>query len=260
MQIRVVALLPEIVDPVLKSGVVGRAAAAGRIDLEWVQPRDYAEDRHRSVDDRPYGGGPGMVMSYFPLAKAIRHAREELPDQSRTVLLSAQGRRFDQVAARRLAALPGLVLVAGRYEGVDERLVESEIDEELSIGDYVLSGGELAAGVVIDAVVRLLPDVLGHPESALQDSFSEGFLDHPHYTRPEEIAGRRVPPELLTGNHRAVARWRRRQSLGRTWERRPDLLTGRHLDKTDLRLLDSFRRHYGRADHLRLNESEKDNG
>lgn len=258
MKIRVVALLPEIIAPVLESGVIGRAAAAGRIDLDWVQPRDYAPGRHRTVDDRPYGGGPGMVMAYSPLAKAIEHAREDVPQPSRTVLLSAQGRRFDQAAARRLAAFPGLVLVAGRYEGVDERLVESAIDEELSIGDYVLSGGELAAGVVIDAVVRLLPQVLGHPESAEQDSFSHGFLDHPHYTRPEEVEGLQVPAELLTGNHDAVARWRRRQSLGRTWERRPDLLTGRRLDKTDLRLLDSFRRHYGRADHIRLNESEKD--
>lgn len=260
MQVNVVALLPEIVRPALNSGVVGRAAAAGRIDVSWVQPRDFATDRHRTVDDRPYGGGPGMVMAYGPLAEAIEFARKDLPAGSRTVLLSAQGRRFDQAAAKRLASLPGLVLVAGRYEGVDERLVDSLVDEELSIGDFVLSGGELAAAVVIDAVVRLLPDVLGHPDSADEDSFSHGLLDHPHYTRPEEVEGRRVPAELITGNHGAIARWRRRQSLGRTWERRPDLLAEGKLDNTDLRLLDSFRRQYGRADEGRRNDSERTNG
>jgi len=240
MRIQVVTLFPELVEALRLGGVTARALERGLLDVRCWNPRDFARDRHRTVDDRPYGGGPGMVMRVEPLRSAIRAAKAAAGEGARVIYLSPQGRRLDQAGLRELAARPGLVLVAGRYEGVDERLVEEMVDEEWSIGDYVLSGGELAAMVIIDGVARLLPGALGHEGSAEADSFSEGLLDHPHYTRPEVIDGRAVPEVLLSGDHAAIARWRRKQSLGRTWARRPDLLAGRELSEEDRRLLEEY--------------------
>ena len=240
MQFGVVSLFPEMVSTIGEYGVVGRAEERGLIALQTVNPRDFTSDVHRTVDDRPYGGGPGMVMKYAPVAAAVEAAKGKLPKGCPVVFLSPQGRVFDQAMAKRFALLPGLVFLAGRYEGIDERLIESHIDEEVSLGDFVLSGGEIAAMAVIDAVVRLLPDVLGDDESAAQDSFMEGLLDHPHFTRPEEIAGRKVPDVLLSGDHAQIARWRLKQALGRSYKRRPDLL--KKLDLTDEQqtLLDEY--------------------
>ncbi|MEX0976311.1 MAG: tRNA (guanosine(37)-N1)-methyltransferase TrmD [Woeseia sp.] len=240
MQMVVVSLFPEMVNAVALHGVVGRAVEAGRLRLQYLNPRNFTDDAHRTVDDRPYGGGPGMVMKYAPLADAIHAARTAAPEGSPVVCLSPQGRRFDQSTARRYAALPGLVLLAGRYEGIDERLIECEVDEELSLGDFVLSGGEIAAMAVIDAVARLLPGVLGDKASAEQDSFSDGLLDHPHYTRPEVIEGQRVPEVLLSGDHARIARWRRKQAIGRSYTRRPDLLRQALLDNDQTRLLQEY--------------------
>ena len=230
MRIQVVTLFPEEFRPLVDLGVTGRAIREGRVRLDILNPRDFATDRHRTVDDRPYGGGPGMVMAVEPLRSTIRAAREQAGGPARVALMSPQGRVLDQAGARELAGREELILVCGRYEGIDERLIELEIDEEWSIGDYVLSGGELAAAVLIDAVTRLLPGVLGHEQSAEQDSFTDGLLDCQHYTRPETVEGKGVPPVLLSGDHGAIERWRRKQSLGRTWLRRPDLLEGLELD------------------------------
>lgn len=240
MRIDVVTLFPEMVETVGRFGVTGRAAQRGLMTLATWNPRDYTEDRHQTVDDRPYGGGPGMVMKVEPLRAAIRDAKAAGGRPARVIYLSPQGRRLDQAAARELARDEHLVLVAGRYEGIDERIVELEVDEEWSIGDYVLSGGELAAMVLVDTVVRLIPGALGDDESAQQDSFMAGLLDHPHYTRPEVIEGKRVPAVLLGGNHAEIERWRRKQALGRTWLRRPDLLAQVELDNGDRQLLDEF--------------------
>jgi tRNA (guanine37-N1)-methyltransferase len=240
MHCEVVTLFPEMVATIAEFGVVGRARRNGLMALGCENPRDHTSDVHRTVDDRPYGGGPGMVMKYEPLARAIAAARERSPAGSPVVYLSPQGRVFDQAAASRLAGLPGVILLAGRYEGVDERLIESQVDEELSLGDFVLSGGEIAAMAVIDAVVRMLPGVLGDDESAAQDSFMEGLLDCPHYTRPEEIDGRKVPEILLSGDHAELARWRLKQALGRTYLRRPDLIDRMNLTDEQQALLDDF--------------------
>ena len=239
-QICVVALLPEIVEPVSRFGVVGRACERGLLRVEQMSPRDFVSDPHRTVDDRPYGGGPGMVLKYEPLRDAIRQARKRLPLDSREFVLSAQGRPFDQARARDLAQGPGLLLVAGRYEGLDERIINNEIEAELSLGDYVLSGGELAAAVVIDAVARLLPDVLGHTDSPQQESYMAGLLDYPQYTRPETVDGSVVPEVLTQGNHEAIRRWRMKQALGRTWLRRPQLLEVRTLTPEERTLLGEF--------------------
>ena len=240
MRFEVVTLFPEMVTTVAEFGVVGRAQRKGLMELGCENPRDHTHDVHRTVDDRPYGGGPGMVMKFEPLAGAIAAVRERLPQGSPVVYLSPQGRVFDQATARRFAGLQGMALLAGRYEGVDERLIESQVDEELSLGDFVLSGGEIAAMAVIDAVVRLLPGVLGDDESAAQDSFMEGLLDCPHYTRPEDIDGRSVPDVLLSGDHAEIARWRLKQALGRTYERRPDLVEKMKLTDEQLALLDDY--------------------
>ncbi len=247
MRIDVVTLFPEMIREAARYGITGRAQERGLLELATWNPRDYTRDRHRTVDDRPYGGGPGMVMKVEPLRAAIRAARAAAKGPAPVVYLSPQGRRFDQRLARACAQRPRLILVAGRYEGVDERLIESEVDEELSIGDYVLSGGEPAALVVIDAVARLLPGALGDEGSAEAESFEEGLLDWPHYTRPEEIDGMRVPEVLLSGDHAAIRRWRRKQALGRTWERRPDLLAGRALSEEDRALLEEYLRERGLA-------------
>ncbi len=244
MRFDVITLFPEMVEHACRFGVVGRARERGLMHLVLWNPRDFTDDRHRSVDDRPYGGGPGMVMKVQPLRSAILAAKAEAGAEAQTIYLSPQGRRLDQAAVKRFAQMEGMILVAGRYEGIDQRLLDSWIDEEWSIGDYVLSGGELAALVVIDAVTRLVPGVLGDPQSASYDSYAEGLLDHPHYTRPKEIDGLRVPKVLLSGDHQAIARWRRKQALGRTWLRRPDLLARRALDREEQALLEEFKREW----------------
>jgi len=244
-RIGVVALFRELVEPVAAVGVVGRARERGLVELTVASPRDYTADRHRTVDDRPYGGGPGMVLRYEPVRDAIRDLERRLPQGSRLLVLSAQGRPFDQAFARELAAAPGMLLAAGRYEGIDERIIAGVGAEEVSLGDYVLSGGELAAAVVIDAVVRLLPGVLGHAESSAEDSYMDGLLDCPQYTRPERIDGMAVPEVLLGGDHEAVRRWRLKQALGRTWLRRPRLLEARELTAEERELLDEFRAERG---------------
>jgi tRNA (guanine37-N1)-methyltransferase len=240
MQLQVVTLFPDMVLTIAEYGVVGRAAKRGLISLECQNPRDFTVDAHRTIDDRPYGGGPGMVMMYEPSAAAIASAKDHLPAGSPVLCLSPQGAVFDQATAQRLAGLPGLVLLAGRYEGIDERLIESQVDEELSLGDFVLSGGEIAAMVVIDAVARLLPGVLGDAASASQDSFMDGLLDYPHYTRPEETDGRRVPEVLLSGDHARIAKWRYQQALGRSFQRRPDLVEKLELNDEQQKLLDEY--------------------
>ena len=240
LQLQIVTLFPDMVNTVAGYGVVGRAVERNVVSIGCQDPRDFTRDVHRTVDDRPYGGGPGMVMTYEPLSAAISAARKALPPDSPVVCLTPQGRVFDQATAARLAGMRGFALVAGRYEGVDERLVEAETDEELSLGDFVLSGGEIAAMAVADAVVRLLPGVLGHEASAIEDSFANGLLDCPHYTRPKEIAGRRVPEVLLSGDHERIARWRLKQSLGRTAQRRPDLLEKLDLNSEQQTLLAEY--------------------
>jgi tRNA (guanine37-N1)-methyltransferase len=240
MRIEIVTLFPPLVEAGLAAGVLGRAVTKGRVRIGFENPRSHAEDAHRTVDDRPFGGGPGMVLKAEPLARAVAAVRVRLPANAPVIGLSAQGRLFDQAAARRLSGLQGFALVAGRYEGIDQRVTDALVDEELSIGDYVLSGGEFPALIVIDAVARLLPGVLGDEASALEDSFGEGLLDWPHYTRPEVWDGRPVPPVLLGGNHAAIRRWRLMQALGRTWQRRPDLLARRGLTPDEQSLLEEY--------------------
>ncbi len=236
MWIGVVTLFPGMFRALTDYGITGRAIEQGLLALSFWNPRDFSRDRHRRVDDRPYGGGPGMVMQVEPLLAAIQAAQRE-GGEARVIHLTPQGRRLDQQGVKALSREKRLVLVAGRYEGIDERLIELAVDEEISIGDYVLSGGELAAMVCIDAITRLLPGALGDEASAAEDSFAEGLLDHPHYTRPEVVEGLRVPEVLLSGDHQAIARWRRKEALGRTWQRRPDLLSGRTLDEEQRELL-----------------------
>lgn len=249
MWVGVVSLFPELFGPVTALGVLGRAIRTGGLVIEFFNPRDFATDRHHTVDDRPYGGGPGMVMQVGPLLAAIEAAQAAWqarspaaaePVRAPVVYLSPQGEVFDQSRARRMADLPGVILVAGRYEGVDERAIALAVDAELSIGDYVLTGGELPAMVVLDAVSRHLPGTLGNAASALEESHLDGLLDYPHYTRPEIAGGLPVPPVLLGGDHAAVQRWRRKQALGRTWTRRPELLTGRDWSPEDRALLQEF--------------------
>ena len=240
MQMQVVTLFPEMVKTVVQFGVVGRAVERGILALHCEDPREHTTDNHRTVDDRPYGGGPGMVMKYEPVSAALKTARKAMPEGSPVGGLSPPGAVFDQATAKRYAELPGIILLAGRYEGIDERLLESEVDEELSLGDFVLSGGEIAAMAVIDAVVRLLPGVLGDEESAKQDSFMQGLLDHPHYTRPEDLDGQRVPEVLLSGDHARIAKWRYQQALGRTYMRRPDLIEKLELNDEQQLLLDLY--------------------
>jgi len=239
MQVGVVSLFPDMLRDAANCGVTGRALQRGLASLQCVNPRDFTTDVHQTVDDRPYGGGPGMVLKYEPTAAAITSAREAMPG-SPVIFLSPQGRVFDQQVARELAGSSGMILVAGRYEGFDERLLENEADDELSLGDFVLSGGELAALAVIDAVLRLLPGALGDEASAEQDSFSDGLLDYPQYTRPEAIGDQKVPPVLLTGNHAEIERWRLKQALGRTWARRPELLQQRGLSEDEQELLQEY--------------------
>ena len=247
LQFGVVSLFPEMIREASACGVTGKALEQGLAELSCVNPRRFTSDVHQTVDDRPYGGGPGMVLKVEPFAAAIRAARERVPEGP-VVFLSPQGQVFNQAIAEEFASLPGLIFVAGRYEGFDERLLEAEADLELSLGDFVLSGGELAALVVIDSVVRLLPGALGDEASAQQDSFADGLLDYPHYTRPEQVAGRSVPSVLLSGDHERIRRWRIKQALGRTWSRRPDLLQQLELTHEEQALLQEFVDEYNAAD------------
>ena len=239
MHIDVVTLFPELVLSVGQYGVTGRAIDRELLSLQATTPRDYTDDVHRSVDDRPYGGGPGMLLKVEPMRRAIQALRERHP-AAPVIYLSPQGRRFDQAEAARIAGLDSVILLAGHYEGIDERIVERDVDQELSLGDYVLSGGELGAMVVIDTVARLLPGALGDAESTVSESFSENALEGPQYTRPDEVDGQRVPEVLLSGDHAKIARWRRKQSLGRTAERRPDLLHSESLCESDSALLQEY--------------------
>ena len=232
-------------DAIAKYGVTSRALEQGLYQLQLWNPRDFTEDNYRTVDDRPYGGGPGMVMSGEPLERAILAAKQEQQQagvaKPRVVYLSPQGRVFNHQVAMDLMAQPAMILLAGRYEGVDERLLKRQVDDEISIGDFVLSGGELAAMVLIDSLVRHIPGALGDAQSAAQDSFVDGLLDCPHYTRPEEYQGERVPPVLMSGNHAQIKRWRLKQGLGRTWLRRPDILETRGLSGEEQKLLEEFK-------------------
>lgn len=240
MRIDVITLFPEMVQGVVEHGVVGRAADNGLLELHLWNPRDYTRDRHRTVDDRPYGGGPGMLMKVEPLEACIEAVKEQNP-AGRLIYLSPQGKLVNQALINQATDQPGLILLCGRYEGIDERLIDLFVDDEWSIGDYVISGGELAAMVCIDAMTRQLPGVLGHEDSAQMDSFSEGLLDCPHYTRPETINGLSVPDVLLQGHHQQIQDWRDKQALGRTWLRRPDLLAKAELDDRQQALLEAFK-------------------
>ncbi|MEH8224352.1 tRNA (guanosine(37)-N1)-methyltransferase TrmD [Aeromonas veronii] len=224
MWIGVISLFPEMFRAITEHGVTGRAVKSGLLQIECWNPREFTHDKHRTVDDRPYGGGPGMLMMVQPLRDAIHAAKQAAGDGAKVIYLSPQGRKLTQAGVTELATNQKLILVAGRYEGIDERVIQTEVDEEWSIGDYVLSGGELPAMTLIDAVSRLVPGVLGDQASAEQDSFTDGLLDHPHYTRPEVLDGLAVPEALISGNHEVIRRWRLKQSLGRTWQRRPELI------------------------------------
>ena len=243
MQVSVITLFPEMFDALSDAGISGRAIKQGLLSLATVNPRDFTEDRHHSVDDRPYGGGPGMVMTVGPLSQAIDSAKSNMnvpgKPSPKVIYMSPQGKRLDQQVINELAQQDSLIVLCGRYEGIDERLIDAEVDQELSLGDYVISGGELAAMVLLDAMIRQLPDALGDSESASQDSFaSRPLLDYPHYSRPEDIAGRVVPSVLLSGDHEAIRRWRLRQSLIRTRDRRPDLFAQLQLSDEEFKLLD----------------------
>ena len=244
MHIEVVTLFPQMFSALSDHGVTGRAIQNGLVQLGTINPRDYTDDRHNTVDARPYGGGPGMVMMVEPLRAAIREAKRVLSNKAKVIYLSPQGRKLDQSGLQELAKREEIILLCGRYEGIDERLIASEVDEEISIGDYVISGGELAAMVLIDGVTRLIPGALGHEDSAEQDSFMNGLLDTPHYTRPEVLDGEAVPDVLLSGHHKNIERWRLKQALGRTWLRRPDMLEKLTLDQAQEDLLAEFIREY----------------
>jgi len=239
MRAAIVTLFPDMFDAITEYGVTGRAIRDGLVNLAFWNPRDFTRDRHRTVDDRPYGGGPGMLMKTEPAAEAIMAAKAALPS-AKVIYLTPQGRVLDQAAINRLAREEALILLCGRYEGIDERVIESQVDEEWSLGDYVLSGGEVAAMACLDAIIRLQPGALGHEDSAEEDSFMQGLLDCPHYTRPEHYAGKSVPPVLLSGDHEAIRKWRLQQSLGRTWQRRPELLERMTLNDEQRALLDAF--------------------
>ena len=248
----VVTLFPEMFSALTASGITRRAAERGLYQIAFHSPRDFVFDAHRTVDDRPFGGGPGMVMKAAPLEQAIRAAQAAQSAHGampgRVIYLSPQGARLDHAKVLELATQPALILLCGRYEGVDQRLIDRCVDEEISLGDFVLSGGELPAMVLLDAIVRQLPGALNDADSAVEDSFVDGLLDCPHYTRPETYEGAQVPAVLLSGNHAAIRRWRLQQALGRTWQRRPDLLAQRRLSKEEVKLLEAFRQEQGGAE------------
>ena len=245
LHLGVISLLPDMLDS-LQHGVVGRAIEQRLAKVDCWNPRDWSDRPYRQIDDKPYGGGPGMVMMYEPLHGAIIHAKSQMPTNCRTIYLSPQGKQIKQDDLNQIArSEQSLLFIAGRYEGIDERIISQHVDEEWSLGDFVLSGGELAAMVFIDALVRLLPGSLGHQASAEQDSFMNGLLDCPHFTRPAVIDGASVPAVLLNGNHRDIEQWRRKQSLGKTWLKRPDLLEKLHLSDIDMQLLVEFKSEHG---------------
>jgi len=239
VKVSVISLFPEMFQAITQYGVTGRAIKSGLIEVDFYNPRDFTHDKHKTVDDRPYGGGPGMLMKVQPLKDAIASAKKSVPN-AKIIYLSPQGRTLTQEGVQQLAKQAEFILVAGRYEGVDERLIQSEIDEEWSIGDFVLSGGELPAMVLMDTVFRMVPGVLGKQASADEDSFADGLLDCPHYTRPEVLNGEPVPSVLLSGNHEEIRRWRLKQKLARTFQRRPDLLQYLELNKEQQLLLEEF--------------------
>ncbi|PCK01017.1 MAG: tRNA (guanosine(37)-N1)-methyltransferase TrmD [Alteromonadaceae bacterium] len=252
LKVAVVTLFPEMFSAITESGITRRAIANKLVELRYFNPRDYAFDKHRTVDDRPYGGGPGMVMKVEPLKRALDDARQWQgvstdidvggePDGTTVIYLSPQGKTLDKSGVDEIALCGNLVLLAGRYEGIDERFIEREVDQELSIGDYVLSGGELPAMVLLDAMIRKIPGALGGAQSVEQDSFENGLLDCPHYTRPEILSSQRVPEVLLSGNHEKIARWRHKEALIRTYERRPDMIEKMVLSDSDRSLLDAYR-------------------
>jgi len=240
LRVEVISLFPEMFAAITEYGITSRAVKQGLLELNCWNPRSFTEDRHQTVDDRPFGGGPGMVMKIKPLEDALAAAKQSIGGPAKVIYLSPQGRQLKQAAVSELAKEDALILIAGRYEGIDERFIETYVDEEWSIGDYVLSGGELPAMVLIDAVTRLLPGALNHADSAIEDSFSDGLLDCPHYTRPVRYAGKDVPQVLLSGNHEHIRRWRLQQALGRTAERRADLLDSRSLSGEEKMLLDEY--------------------
>jgi tRNA (guanine37-N1)-methyltransferase len=242
LKIAVISIFPDMFGAIANFGITSRALKQGLVELKTITPRDFAYDRHSTVDDRPFGGGPGMVMMVQPLRDAIAEAKVWAGSEAKVIYLSPQGRTLDQAGVVQLSGYNNMILIAGRYEGIDERLLDTVIDEEWSIGDYVLSGGELPAMVLIDAVTRLIPGALGHALSAEQDSFTAGLLDCPHYTRPEEFEGMRVPGVLMSGNHELIRRWRLKQALGRTWLKRPDLLQAINLTEEQQKLLTDYRR------------------
>lgn len=244
LQVGVITLFPEMFQAITDNGVTGRAVRDGLLDIQLTNPRDFTHDKHRTVDDRPYGGGPGMLMMVQPLTDAIAAAKQQLGADTKVIYLSPQGRKLDHAGVQELAQRDKFILIAGRYEGIDERVIARHVDEEWSIGDYVLSGGELPAMVMIDSVARLVPGVLGHQDSAEEDSFAAGLLDCPHYTRPEVLDGEAVPPVLLSGNHEHIRRWRLQQALGRTWLRRPEMLNNLALTDEQQQLLDEFIHQY----------------
>lgn len=240
-----ITLFPEMFSAITEYGVVGRAIKQGKVNLELINPRDFTCDPHRTVDDRPYGGGPGMLMKVEPVEKAILHAQKQ--QKGTVIYLSPQGKKIDHRIVSQLSQQQHIILLSGRYEGIDERLLTKRVDMELSLGDFVLSGGELAAMAIIDSVTRLLPEVLGHSDSAAQDSFADGLLDHPHYTRPELYCGLKVPEVLLSGNHKLIEEWRLQQRLGRTWLHRPELLQKYKLTKREQELLKTFQEQHAKA-------------
>ncbi len=244
MKFACITLFPEMFQAITDYGVTSRAVKNGLIEVSLINPRDFTTDKHRTVDDRPYGGGPGMLMMVEPLEKAIVHAKYQLSQgeqEVKVVYLSPQGQTLNVSQCQKLGQHTNLVLLCGRYEGIDERIIESHVDYEISLGDFVLSGGEIAAMALIDAIARTIPGVLGHQSSAEEDSFADGLLDCPHYTRPEELHGRKVPEVLLSGNHAEINRWRLKQQLGRTWLRRPELLQMKTLTAEQVELLKEFK-------------------
>ncbi len=243
-----VTLFPDMFDAFLTQGVTGRAVKNGLIGAQCFNPRDYAHDKHQTVDDRPYGGGPGMLMMVQPLTDAINAAKAAVGEGAKVAYMSPQGTAFNQTKAQQMLQHDKWVLVSGRYEGIDERVIQTLVEEEISIGDFVLSGGEIPSMVVVDAMARLVPGVLGHSDSAGQDSFSDGLLDCPHYTRPEVLDGMRVPPVLLSGNHEKIRQWRLQQALGRTWQRRPQMLNNLALTEEQRRLLGAFQQEAGQQE------------
>ncbi len=240
MWVGVISLFPEMFRSITEFGVTSQAVKKGLLSVEVWNPRDFTHDKHRTVDDRPYGGGPGMLMMVQPLCDAIQAARKAAPGKTKVIYLSPQGRKLDQKGVTELTANENMILICGRYEGIDERIIQSEVDEEWSIGDFVMTGGELPAMTLIDSVSRFIPGVLGDIASAEEDSFANGLLDCPHYTRPEWLNGKEVPAVLKSGNHQDIRRWRLKQSLGRTWLRRPELLENLALTDEQEQLLAEF--------------------